>query len=130
MQRKESKQDRDTAIDVIYNSACPICDAGIKHQKKRMHGCDILWNDVHTNNAIAKELDSDIEFIRQRLHVVDASGKTHIGINAFIALWQFSPGDAWKAKLLKLPVIHQIASRLYNGFAYLLYHYNRWAKHW
>jgi hypothetical protein len=37
---------------VYYNSACPVCSAGIKDQRRRMEACgieDIEWVDVHAN---------------------------------------------------------------------------------
>jgi len=32
-------------LKVFYNSACPVCDAGIRGQRERMAGCalDIQW---------------------------------------------------------------------------------------
>ncbi|MGH8588498.1 MAG: DUF393 domain-containing protein, partial [Gammaproteobacteria bacterium] len=36
---------------VYYNSACPVCNAGIKDQRRRMEACGIEgieWVDVHT----------------------------------------------------------------------------------
>lgn len=115
---------------VYYNSACPVCNSGIEYQKGRMASCNVAWKDVHRDTTAVDKLDGDIEFIRKRLHVVERSGNVCVGIDAFIALWRISPGEAWKAELLSLPVVHGFAACIYNAFAVMLYHYNRWAKHW
>jgi hypothetical protein len=42
---------------VYYNSACPVCNAGIKDQRQRMEACglkDIEWVDVHTKEPLQK----------------------------------------------------------------------------
>ena len=45
---------------VGYNSACPICNAGITNQRKRMESCElnsIEWIDVHINlEALSKTM--------------------------------------------------------------------------
>lgn len=120
----------DNPINVYYNSACPVCDMGIKHQKKIMQNCNVNWTDIHIDTANLKELHSDIEFVRKRLHVIDGSGKLHIGIDAFIAIWNVSPNEKWKARLFSAPVIHGLSSLIYNIFAWALYKRNRLLKRW
>ena len=46
---------------VYYNSACPVCNAGIKDQRKRMQDCgvnDIEWVDVHNSPDAVSEVGS------------------------------------------------------------------------
>jgi hypothetical protein len=60
---------------VYYNSACPVCNAGIKDQRQRMEACgirDIEWVDVHTNPEAVSEVDASLEQVRERLHVKDS----------------------------------------------------------
>lgn len=118
------------SISVYYNSACPVCEKGIKNQQSRMETCPVNWNDVHTVSNIYKEAGSDIEFIRQRLHVIDRDGKLNIGFDAFISLWRDSPGEKWKADLFSIPIIHGTSSVAYNAFAWILYKCNRLLKRW
>lgn len=122
--------DNKTKLKIYYNSACPVCDAGINHQKKKMVGCDIVWNDVHSNIAARSDLDADLEFIRKRLHVVDKHGDVKVGIDAFITLWEASVGDEWKAKLCSLTLIHPCLDITYNLFSGLLYRWNKLLNHW
>lgn len=117
-------------IRVYYNSACPVCRAGIEQQKTKMPSCPVQWQDVHTDNTLVKELNADLAFVRERLHVVDEHGKLNIGFDAFLTIWRHSPKEQWKASLLGLPIIKPIMRVLYNLFAKLLYIWNRSKKHW
>lgn len=91
-------------IKVYYNSACPVCKAGIANQKVRMQGCPVEWNDVHSDDNLIREIDSDLEFVRERLHVVDESGALQIGFDAFLAIWRNSPTEGAKSGCLVSPL--------------------------
>ena len=118
---------------VYYNSACPVCRAGIKDQRLRMEKCGITsveWVGVQHYPDAAEDVKSSLELVRERLHVKDDQGGIKIGADAFIHLWQQTPNQRWLAALFQLPVIRSLAHLAYNGFARLLYHWNRALKHW
>ncbi len=115
---------------VFYNSACPICDAGIQQQKRRMKKCSVAWVDIHSHQDNVSQLNADIECVRQKLHVRDASGQIHIGLDAFICLWRDTPGEHWKATLFSAPLIHGVFTLIYNVFAWGLYQINRKRHRW
>ena len=120
-------------VKVYYNSACPVCKAGIDHQRRRMQQCeinDIEWVDVHQHPDAASKLNIPLEHVRERLHVRNSDGTLRIGIDAFIDLFERTPSQRRLGKLLQLPVIRSVAALLYNGFARLLYWWNRAFKHW
>lgn len=117
-------------MKVYYNSACPICKAGIEGQMDKHSVCEIQWNDVHKNNAAVSEVCSDLEFVRERLHVVDETGNLQVGFDAFLAIWRNSPTERWKSKLFGFPVIKQLCRIVYNLFAAVLYKWNKAKKHW
>lgn len=117
-------------IKVYYNSACPVCKAGIESQRAKASACEIQWNDVHKNNDIVSEVNSDLEFVRERLHVIDENGQVQIGFDAFLTLWRHSPNESWKSKLLGLPLIKPLCHDAYNLFAAALYKWNKSKKHW
>lgn len=135
----EEPQAQDTSADassespaatVLYNSACPVCDAGIRYQRKRMHDCDLAWTDVHSNPNEAESRGFMLEQVRERLHVIDRQGHLLIGMDAFVALWRESPADSCKAAFFSHPVVAPVARIAYNGFARLLYGWNRRNGHW
>jgi predicted DCC family thiol-disulfide oxidoreductase YuxK len=117
---------------VYYNSACPVCDAGIRYQRARLgdQADDVDWIDVHARNEAAAEAGADLEVVRERLHVVDDRGEVHVGSEAFAELWSRTPGQRWLAWLVRVPVARSLARWLYNGFARLLYRWNRRKDRW
>lgn len=115
---------------VYYNSACPVCDAGIASQRGKMQACNIQWIDVHNNPAAALEVGADLESVRERLHVKDETGHIAVGAPALVALWEQTPGQRFLGRLAKLPVLRSLLNLGYNLFAKGLYRWNRWKKHW
>lgn len=120
----------DQPLAVYYNSACPVCNAGIQYQQSRVVGGKASWNDIHDNPELVKDLDKNIEQARETLHVINGDRQVKSGIDAFIAIWQVSSSDVWKAKLLSIPIIHGFASIGYRVFARLLYRWNRTVGNW
>jgi len=121
------------ATKVYYNSACPVCNAGIEDQRKRMEACgirDVEWIDVHAHPEAVEQVGSPLEQVRERLHVKAADGPLEVGADAFTRLWLQTPGQRWLGKLLRLPVFKQITHVVYNAFARLLYRWNRAKGHW
>jgi predicted DCC family thiol-disulfide oxidoreductase YuxK len=115
---------------VYYNSACPVCDAGIVSQKAKMQGCNIAWIDVHSNPDAAIELGTNLESVRERLHVKEETGRIAVGANALAALWVRTPGQQFWGRIANWPVASAFFSVAYNIFAKVLYRWNRWKKHW
>ena len=85
-------------ITVYFNSSCPVCNADISAQKKRVTGYSVLGRDVHTDVAPRGDINSDLEFIRERLHVIDEEGREGIGVEVFETIWRHSPGEKWKPR--------------------------------
>jgi predicted DCC family thiol-disulfide oxidoreductase YuxK len=117
-------------IRVYYNSACPVCNAGITYQRRRMRECPVQWRDVHRDLGARREIAADLEFVRERLHAVDEDGRVRSGLDAFEVIWRHSPGEHWKARLIALPLVKPVVTLLYNAFARVLYKWNRWMRHW
>jgi predicted DCC family thiol-disulfide oxidoreductase YuxK len=117
---------------VYYNSACPVCNAGIGAERRRMQACnvDAEWIDIHRDPGRLEEIGASLEFVRKRLHVVDDSGAVRVGAAAFGALWKQTPQTRILATLLRLPVIGTVANSAYNVFAAGLYRWNRWHGRW
>ena len=127
MQRREGAKTR-----VYYNAACPVCDAGIRQQKRRLEGsgAEVEWIDVDARREAVTEVGGDLEFVRERLHVVDRRGQIRVGSEAFLALWALTPGQGWLARIGALPLVRTIFAWAYNLFAAGLYRWNRWCRRW
>lgn len=117
---------------VFYNSACPVCRAGIESQQEQMGACslEVDWVDVHQNPEAVAEIGVDLEQVRERLYVKDERGSMHIGSDAFAQLWMQSPRQRWLGRVLRFPVIRPLAGIAYNLFARCLYRWNRKKGHW
>lgn len=115
---------------VFYNSACPVCDAGIATQKTRMTTCNVQWVDVHTNPAATEPLGASVDQVRERLYVRDAAGHIHIGADAMSALLVMTPTQRWLGHFSRWPGVRQLANISYNIFAKYLYRWNVRHKHW
>lgn len=118
---------------VYYNSACPICNAGIKNQRKRMEACslkNIRWIDVHANPGALSEIDASLNQVRERLYIKDLNGQLNVGVDAFIYLWSQTNGQRWLARLFRFPIFNQFSHWMYNFFAKFLYRWNCSKKHW
>lgn len=118
---------------VYYNSACPVCRAGIADQRARMAACgatDIEWVDVHQAPERAAEAGATLEAVRERLHVKRDDGSVVVGAAAFGHLWSATPGRHWLARLARAPGLRTLARWGYNGFARLLYRWNRAKGRW
>ncbi len=127
---KPSVLEKAPAIRVFYNSACPICNAGIKHQRSKTSDVEVSYEDVHLDHTLLAHLNVPINAVRERLHVIDEHHRVQVGIDAFIAIWHHSEGEQWKARFLSLPGIHGVASILYNILARCLFSWNQWKKRW
>jgi predicted DCC family thiol-disulfide oxidoreductase YuxK len=117
-------------LKVYYNSACPVCMAGIRYQKRRMAGCEVSWIDVHTAPETVRELGASLEFVRKRLHVVDPAGRLRVGIEAYRAVWEGTPGQRALATVFGFPLINRVTGWIYNAFAATLYAWNRAHRRW
>jgi len=119
---------------VWYNTKCPVCNTGISWQHRRLMQAAgagaIEFRDINLEPDALARFGVGIEDVRRRLYGRDAEGHFHAGSDCAIEIWRRTPGDAWLAKLLALPVLRQIARFTYDRFADLLYAWNRHRGHW
>lgn len=103
-------------LTILYNGACPVCRTGIETYARadRRGPCRHDWIDiVDTPDALCRYgLDRDP--VKRRLHAIDGDNCLHIGIDAFAALWQHSPGQGWLARTIRLPGLHAVAVFVYD----------------
>lgn len=121
-------------LTVWYNTRCPVCDAGISRQKRRLieaiKAGRIAFRDINAEPAALVKYNISLEDIRRRLHATDAEDKLLVGADVAIAVWRATPGEGWLASLfgnrLALPLTHLG----YDRFADLLYAWNRRKGRW
>lgn len=121
-------------LTVWYNTKCPVCDRGIDWQRSRLVAAAragaIEFRDINLEPDALARFGAGIEDVRRRLHGVDADGRLFVGSDCAVEIWRRTPGDAWLARLVGLPVIRSFSRFGYDRFADLLYGWNRRKSHW
>ena len=113
----------------LYNGACPVCGPEVRRYQRldARHGGDLGWRDIARDPAVLQDLGLDLEDAKERLHVVDAEGRIHIGVDAFVVLWSELPGHRWLSTAIGAPVIRPVARFVYDRIlAPALYRWNRY----
>ncbi len=121
-------------LTVWYNTRCPVCDAGISRQKRRLieavKAGRIAFRDINLEPAALGRFGVSLEDIRRRLHATDADGRLLVGADVAIAVWAATPGEGWLATLFGNPVALPLTRFAYDRFADLLYAWNRRKGRW
>ena len=119
-------------LEVFYNSACPVCDAGIRAEKSRLEraGADAAWKDIAADNNLVCEIGADLDKVRHSLHVRDETGRLFIGADAVARLMLETPGQAWLGRFLMWPPIGPFSRWAYDRFADRLFAWNRSKGRW
>ena len=121
-------------LTVWHNTRCPVCDAGINHQRRRLieavKAGRVEFRDINFEPEALSAFGASLEDIRRRLHATDASGRLLVGADVALAVWRITPGEGWLASLFGNPVALPLTRFAYNRFADLLYAWNRRKGHW
>ena len=120
-------------IEVFYNSACPVCDAGVKNQRQAMEkggAVGLAWTDMTCAADALKADGLTLDHVRRHIYARDASGQLHRGADALAILWSDTPGRRWLGWLVSLPVMRTLARISYDWFANRLYAWNRRHGRW
>jgi predicted DCC family thiol-disulfide oxidoreductase YuxK len=121
-------------LTVRYNTKCPVCNAGINWQRNRLvraaRAGVIEFRDINLEPDALARFGAGLEDIRRRLHGVDSAGQLYVGADCAVEVWRRTPGDAWLAAIASVPGIRWLSRRLYDGFASLLYTWNKSKRHW
>lgn len=121
-------------LTVWYNTRCPVCDAGITRQKRRLieavSAGQIEFRDINLEPAALAGHGASLEDIRRRLHATDADGRLLVGADVAIAVWQITPGEGWLATLFGNRLTLPLTRLAYDRFADLLYAWNRRKGRW
>ncbi|MCT2580478.1 MULTISPECIES: DCC1-like thiol-disulfide oxidoreductase family protein [unclassified Mesorhizobium] len=121
-------------LTVWYNTRCPVCDAGINRQKRRLieavKSGRVEFRDINFEPQALSAFGASLEDVRRRLHATDAEGKLLVGADVAIAVWRLTPGEGWLATLFGNSVVLRLTRFVYDRFADLLYAWNRRKGRW
>ena len=121
-------------LTVWYNTRCPVCDAGINRQKRRLidavRAGRVEFRDINFEPEALSAFGASLEDIRRRLHATDSEGRLLVGADVAVAVWRLTPGEGWLASLFGNPVALPLTRIAYDRFADLLYAWNRRKGRW
>jgi len=121
-------------LTVWYNTKCPVCNAGISRQRNKLVAAArsgaILFRDINFEPEALRAYGADVDDVRRRLHATDPEGRLYVGADCAIEIWRRTPGEAWLARLVGLPVVRSIARFTYDRFADVLFAWNKRNGRW
>jgi predicted DCC family thiol-disulfide oxidoreductase YuxK len=119
---------------VWYNTRCPICNAGISRQRRRLidvvKAGTIAFRDINLMPDALSRYGRSLNDVRRRLHATNEAGRLLVGADVAIAIWRITPGESWLGSLLGNPVVRPITRFVYDRFADGLYAWNRRKGRW
>lgn len=93
-----------------------VCDTEISHYKKIAPEIFELV-DISNPSFDAAHFGLTSEAVQRHMHLQTPEGKILIGVDAFAYLWSRLPQYRWASKIIKWPVIYQMACLGYEVFA-------------
>ncbi|WP_292146545.1 DCC1-like thiol-disulfide oxidoreductase family protein [Mesorhizobium sp.] len=121
-------------LTVWYNTRCPVCDAGIRRQRRRLveavKAGRVAFRDINFEPEALSVFGASLEDIRRRLHATDSEGRLLVGADVAIAVWRLTPGEGWLASLFGNVIALPLTRIAYDRFADLLYAWNRSKGRW
>jgi len=108
---------KEAKITVFYDGKCGLCSKEINHYKRIEPKGVFKWIDITSEPETFEKLGYKKEDGLRALHAQDTDGNIHIGIDAFILIWQQLKRWRCWAIFLSLPIIKQITEFTYKHFA-------------
>ncbi|MDP2356795.1 MAG: DCC1-like thiol-disulfide oxidoreductase family protein [Beijerinckiaceae bacterium] len=122
------------SLTVFYNTRCPVCDYGVSRQasllRPAVESGEVAFRDINLEPQALCAFGVTLEDIRKRLHAIDGKGDLLVGADVAIALWRLTPGQAWLAAWFGNRLFLPVTRLTYDGFARVLYSWNRRKGHW
>ncbi|MCZ6839573.1 MAG: DUF393 domain-containing protein [Alphaproteobacteria bacterium] len=122
------------SVEVFYNSACPVCRAGMDEQRDALEKAGVGDSVGFTDMTAAPDALADegltLDDVRRHFYTPDAAGTLHRGADAAALLWRMTPRRRWLGWLISRPVLRTIARLGYDWFADRLYAWNRRKGRW
>ncbi|PAV26321.1 thiol-disulfide oxidoreductase [Tamilnaduibacter salinus] len=100
---------------LFYDGQCPLCMKEIR-LLRRIGGNDLRLIDVHGLKDPATWPGIPLEYLLQRLHLLDGEGIYRTGLRAMVQTWSHTP-LGFLFRLLLLPGVRTLAEAAYNRWA-------------
>lgn len=105
-------------IKVFYDGKCGLCSKEIRHYQAVAPEGVFEWQDITALPQSQLENEGlDLAQSLKHLHAKDSQGNIHIGVDAFLLIWQSLARWRWLARLIALPGLYTLTGFAYRGFA-------------
>lgn len=104
-------------ITVFYDGACGLCAREINYYRSIAPDNVFVWVNLIEDTRWFEQLGYSQSQGLQALHVLDEAGRMHVGVEAFIVIWNALPGWRVLSILASLPVVKPLLSIIYRYFA-------------
>jgi len=103
-------------ISVYYDGSCPECirDRQNYERLSGKHGINVEWIDITGKEEFLRSIGVDPKKAFMELHVKDENGQIYREIEAYILLMNRVPILKPFAKIIGLPAIRLMVSKLYH----------------
>lgn len=105
------------ALTVFFDGGCPLCRREIDHYRKLKAEAAIRWLDITRENGALEEHGLEYEAAMRRFHVLDDTGRFHVGAHGFVILWSYLPYYRYLAMLVRSLSAVPLLDRVYVRFA-------------
>lgn len=114
--KSEDIHNTSPAVTLYYDQACPICGREIAFLKTLTTPGKVDYVDISSDSFSAEAHGKDYETLMNEIHAKDQNGNWLIGMNAFRAVYRFTP-YSYLLEMTKLPVLKQFFDLCYVLFA-------------
>ncbi len=104
-------------LNVYYDGLCHLCSREINHYKGMKGSEKINFIDITTSAFDAATEGLDPAEIHKTMHVRNKFGHIHVGIDAFIAIWEELPALRFLAPMARVRPVHLVLRSFYAIFA-------------
>ncbi len=110
--------DQPKKVKIFVDGNCIVCDLEVSHYKRLKPEIFEIVN-ISAPSFDAAAFGLNVQAVNKDLHVFTSEGKILTGVDSFAYIWSLIPQYQFAAKLIKLPVVYQIAKVGYQLFTWI-----------
>jgi predicted DCC family thiol-disulfide oxidoreductase YuxK len=111
-----SMQSKSQNGEIFYDGLCVLCSREIEHYRKQSGADAFKFIDITDSNFDAAAHGVDPYAVHKNMHVKDANGTLHVGVDAFRAIWKQLPKYNFLYQWTQSQNVQKIMSICYFGF--------------
>lgn len=104
-------------ITVFYDGQCGLCSKEIEYYRKIAPKGIFSWKEIAESKTELQHLGITVADSLRILHVKDARGTLHKGVDAFVIIWAQLKVWWLLGRFVSVPVVRSFANILYEMFA-------------